>query len=128
MRLLLDTHTFIWWAQNDPALGLVAKQAIADRTNEVFLSATSTWEMAIKIGIGKLTLAIPLEQFVLSQLLVSQFKTLQITFEHTYRVQTLAQHHRDPFDRLLVAQALVENLTLVSADPLLAPYGAPIIW
>ncbi len=128
MRLLLDTHAFIWWASNDPSLTLPARTAIADTNNEIFLSAVSTWEMAIKIAIGKLTLAGPLETFVLTQVLQYQFKPLLVTYDHTYRVRTLPQHHGDPFDRLLVAQALVENLVIVTGDGKFALYAAPLLW
>ena len=128
MRALLDTHTFIWWANDDPSLTAAARRAIGDPTNEIFLSAVSTWEMAIKIAIGKLTLALPLDSFVLSQISQHQFKSLPVTYEHTYRVQWLPQHHRDPFDRLLIAQALVENLVLLTGDQQFPQYGVETLW
>jgi PIN domain nuclease of toxin-antitoxin system len=128
VRALLDTHTFIWWANNDPSLTARAKSVIGDKSNEIFLSAVSTWEMAIKIAIGKLTLAGPLQPFVLSQITQYQFKSLPITYDHTYLVQTLPLHHNDPFDRLLIAQAMVEGLTILTADGKFAPYGIQTLW
>jgi len=84
--------------------------------------------MAIKIAIGKLTLAVPLNSFVLSQTSQYQFKPLPITYDHTYQVQFLPQYHRDPFDRLLIAQALVENLVILTRDPQFPLYGIPTLW
>ena len=128
MRALLDTHTFIWWANNDPSLTPNVKTVIGDKSNEIFLSAVSSWEMAIKISIGKLTLALPLNSFVLSQASQHQFKPLPITYDHTYQVETLPLHHKDPFDRLLIAQAMVENLILLTCDSEFAPYGVQTLW
>jgi PIN domain nuclease of toxin-antitoxin system len=128
VKALLDTHTFIWWANNDPALTTVARDAIEDGSNEIFLSAVSTWEMAIKIAIGKLTLAGPLEPLVLSQTVQYQFKPLPITYDHTYVVETLPLYHTDPFDRLLIAQAMVENLVIIGCDGKFPPYGVPLLW
>lgn len=128
MRALLDTHAFIWWASDDESLTPVARNAIGDRANEVFLSAASTWEMAIKIAIGKLTLRLPLSDFVLSQISQYQFRQLPITYSHTYKVRELPLLHRDPFDRLLIAQAMVENLVILTADHAFQPYGVTILW
>jgi PIN domain nuclease of toxin-antitoxin system len=128
VRALLDTHAFIWWANNDPLLTPVAKNVIGDTSNEIFLSAVCTWEMAIKIAIGKLTLASPLQSFVLSQISQYQFKPLLITHDHTYQVETLPRHHNDPFDRLLIAQALVENLVILTRDPQIQRYNVTTMW
>jgi PIN domain nuclease of toxin-antitoxin system len=128
VKALLDTHTFIWWTSNDPALTIVAKNAIEDGSNEIFLSAVSTWEMAIKISLGKLTLAGPLQPLVLSHTAQYLLKPLSITYDHTYIVETLPLHHKDPFDRLLIAQAMVENLVILTCDSEFAKYGVPILW
>lgn len=128
MRALLDTHAFIWWANNDPSLTAVAKAVIGDSSNEIFLSAVSTWEMAIKMAIGKLTLTLPLSMFVASQVSQYQFKPLRITYAHTYQVRTLPLHHNDPFDRLLIAQSIVENLVLLTVDAKFVPYGVQTVW
>lgn len=128
MRALLDTHAFIWWATDDPLLTDTVREIISNPENEIFLSAVSTWEMAIKIAIGKMTLALPLEEFVSSQLTQCRFAPLRVTYDHTYRVSSLPHHHRDPFDRLLIAQAITENLVLLSADAQFTPYGVAILW
>ncbi len=128
MRALLDTHAFIWWATDDPSLTDAAREIISNPENEIFLSAVSTWEMAIKIAIGKMTLALPLDQFVGSQLTQYRFAPLPVTYDHTYCVSSLPHHHRDPFDRLLIAQAMTENLVLLTADGQFPQYGVAILW
>ncbi len=128
MKVLLDTHTFIWWVNNDPLLSPAVRTVVGDRANDIFLSAVSTWEMAIKIAIGKLSLAQSVGSFVNAQITQYQFKTLMITFDHTYQVETLPLHHSDPFDRLLIAQALVENLVILTRDPNFQQYGVSTLW
>jgi len=128
VKALLDTHTFIWWATNDASLSAAVKTVVGDRANDIFLSAASTWEMAIKISIGKLSLAQPVGSFVSALISQYQFQNLTITHEHTYRVETLPLHHKDPFDRLLIAQALIENLVILTRDPEFLPYGVSILW
>jgi len=128
VRLLLDTHAFIWWANNDPSLSAPARIAIGDRANEIFLSAVSTWEMAIKVAIGKLVLRATVPIFVASQVSQYQFIPLPINYGHTYQVETMTLHHNDPFDRLLIAQALVENLVIVTCDSKFGPYGIQALW
>lgn len=128
MRLLLDTHTLLWWANNDSQLSLAAKNAVGDRGNEVFLSAVSSWELAIKAAVKKLNLSAPVADFVSAQMSLYPFTPLPIIYEHTYRVETMTLHHNDPFDRLLIAQALVENLIIVTCDSKFGPYGVPTLW
>jgi PIN domain nuclease of toxin-antitoxin system len=128
VRLLLDTHTFIWWANNDPLLSTSAKLAVGDRANEKFLSAVSTWEMAIKVAVGKLALSASVPIFVASQVSKYQFISLPVAFDHTYQVETMTLHHNDPFDRLLIAQALVENLIIVTCDSKFDSYGVQTLW
>lgn len=128
MRLLLDTHAFLWWVQGAPDLSSKARAAIADPENECLLSLASCWEMAIKLSLGKLELASTLDRFVPEQLAANQFQQLEIGFRHIARVAKLAFHHRDPFDRLLAAQALEERLTIVSADAMFRRYGVKRIW
>src|SRR2546423_12069929 len=118
MRLLLDAHTFLWWVTNDPALKRRARAAIADVDNDCFLSHASVWEMAIKVSLGKLKLPSPVGRFVAEQCEMNNFHLLPITLAHVAAVERLPFHHRDPFDRLLVAQAQHEGLTVVSRDPL----------
>jgi PIN domain nuclease of toxin-antitoxin system len=127
MRVLLDTHAFLWGIADDPRLSLPARRAIADAT-ERFLSIASCWELAIKVSRKKLTLAKPIERLVPEQLGLNGFQLLQIDLDDVARVATLPFHHRDPFDRLLVAQALSEELTVVSADPVFRKYGVKRVW
>lgn len=128
MKALLDTHAFIWWANNDPALSPRVRTFVGDRNNEIFLSAVSTWEMAIKIAIGKLVLAQPVGSFVRSYAAQYDFQPLTITFDHTYQVESLPLYHADPFDRLLIAQALFEDLTILTRDSTFVQYGVPTLW
>jgi len=128
MRLLLDTHTFLWWINNDPLLSEPARAAIASERNECFLSLASCWELAIKTSIGKLRLTKTVERFIPEELAANDFKLLNLDFRHVAKVESLPFHHRDPFDRLLVAQVLAERMTIVSADAVLSEYGVKRIW
>jgi PIN domain nuclease of toxin-antitoxin system len=121
--LLLDTHAVLWWQTDDRRLGRDARKAIAS-ADIVWVSAVSGWEASIKMALGRLRLD---EKF---RLLVAadDFTELPVSFTHTERLLELAPHHGDPFDRLLVAQALVEKATLVTHDRAFEPYGAPVIW
>ena len=127
MRLLLDSHTFLWWVRNDPALKTRARGVIADPGNDCYVSHASIWEMAIKASLGKLTLPSTAERFVVSQCEINGFHLLPIGLAHVGLVEMLPFHHRDPFDRLLVAQARIEGLTLVSRDPTVRAYGISVI-
>ena len=128
MRLLLDTHTFLWWVEDAPELSKKARQAVANPGNECFLSLVSCWEMAIKLSLGKLKLAGVIERFIPEQLAANGFRQLEIEFRHVARVAALPFHHRDPFDRLLAAQAKEEKLAIVSADTVFRKYGVKCIW
>jgi len=127
MRVLLDTHAFLWWADDDRRLSARARQAIADAA-DAFLSVASCWEIAIKVSRGRLTLPKPVERFLPEQLGMNRVQLLSIDLDDVARVATLPFHHRDPFDRLLAAQALGEELTLVSADPVFRKYGVKRVW
>ncbi len=128
MKLLLDTHTFLWLVEGSPKLSAAARTALADPGNELFLSVASVWELAIKIGNQKLTLNDPLDVFLGKWTAAYQLDVLPVQTAHALAVVRLPDHHRDPFDRMLIAQALVEGMTLVSADRKFAPYGVPILW
>ena len=128
MRLLLDTHTFLWWVADAPELSARARTAIARSRNECFVSLASLWELAIKSSLGKLEISGSLARFIPEQLAANRFRELGIEVRHVARVARLPFHHRDPFDRLLAAQALEEELTIVSADPLFRRYGVRRIW
>lgn len=127
MRLLLDSHTFLWWVRNDPALKRRARTLIADTSNECYVSHVSAWEMAIKASLGRLTLPSTVERFVNHQCDINNFRLLPITLSHIALVELLPFHHRDPFDRLLVAQTRIEGMTLVSRDPTIKAYGISVI-
>lgn len=128
MRLLLDTHTFLWWVGDAQELSAKAKKTIAQPRNECFVSLASCWELAIKVSLGKLKISGRLERFIPEQLTVNSFRELAIEVRHAARVARLPFHHRDPFDRLLAAQALEEGLTIVSADSVFRRYGVRRIW
>jgi len=122
MRLLLDTHVFVWWRANR-AMHADAMDAIRT-ANEVFVSAASAWEVGIKAALGR----IRLDAVFADGVAASGFEPLPIDFQHAAAAAELPPHHRDPFDRMLVAQARVERLTLVTHDRQLEPYGGAIIW
>ena len=127
MNLLLDTHTVIWALSDDPTLSARARQAIVRAENLVFVSAASAWEIAIKYAIGKLPLPEPPEQFVPARLIRDAVSPLPVALRHALHVVTLPPHHRDPFDRLLVAQARLEELVLFTADPVLEAYDVDLM-
>lgn len=128
MRALLDTHAFLWFLLDDPRLGAAARRLIEDPSNQILVSPATLWEIAIKIGLGKYVLPEPYESFVDSQLALNGFDILPILPRHTARLTDMPFHHRDPFDRLLVAQALAEGIALVSIDPRLEEYGIGRVW
>lgn len=128
MRLLIDTHTFLWFIDDDPSLTPLAKSLIAEPSNEILLSVASAWEIAIKVRLGKLTLPAPLLAFLRAQLLTNSIQLLPISLEHATSVADLPLHHRDPFDRLIIAQAMVENLPVVSADAAFDNYPVVRRW
>jgi PIN domain nuclease of toxin-antitoxin system len=128
MNLLLDTHTFLWFIAGSENLSPKSRKLIENEANRVFLSAASLWEIAIKVSLGKLTLSEPFETLVPAQLEMNSIELLGISVSHTSRVASLPFHHRDPFDRLLVAQALTEEIPIVSADEKLDAYGVTRLW
>lgn len=128
MKLLLDTHSFLWFVGGDERLSSTARTLIEDVNNDVFLSVASLWEMAIKISLGRLQLAQPFEVFIPQQISLNHIGVLGITISHTAQVSVLPFHHRDPFDRLLIAQALVEKMSIVSRDPEFDAYGITRLW
>ena len=128
MRVLVDTHVFLWWVEGDRALPVKAGAALADRDNECLISLVSVWELAIKAGLGKLKLALPVQRYVIEHVAANGFRMLDIQMAHVGRVESLAAHHGDPFDRLLIAQALEERIPVVTADPVFRSYGVKRIW
>ena len=127
MRILLDSHVFLWWTTDDTRLGARAARAIASGANECFLSHASVWEMAIKASLGKLKLDGPVGRFIAEHCELNGIRLLPIDFRHVCAVENLPRLHGDPFDRLLVAQALTEGLTLASKDATLKSYGVAIL-
>jgi PIN domain nuclease of toxin-antitoxin system len=123
MRLLLDTHVLIWWQRDDRRLRKAAREAIAT-ADVVWVSAVSGWEASIKVALGRLRLDEPLSVLIAAD----DFTELPVTLAHSAHLTTLAPHHTDPFDRMLIAQAQVERATIVSHDRLLKPYGVPMLW
>ena len=128
MRLLLDTHALLWWLAGDGQLSLRARRAIADERNEVIVSAASAWEVTIKHRLGKLPMAGPLAVDFAREVRHQGFLPLPISLEHAQVAGELPTHHRDPFDRVLVAQAREERLALVSNETLFDEYGVPRVW
>jgi PIN domain nuclease of toxin-antitoxin system len=128
MRYLLDTHAFLWLVTADPNLSRSAEQLIRAGGNRCFVSMTSLWEIAIKVGIGKLSLNAPYAAYVPREIANNNLTTLPITLDHTTVVATLPHHHRDPFDRLLIAQAIAEGMPIVSADASFDAYGVTRLW
>ena len=127
MRVLLDTHAFLWFVADDPRLSARARTAIAG-ADDAFLSIASCWELAIKVSLGKLTLTTRLERFLPEQLAINQFQVLPIDLDDAMGAAALPWHHRDPFDRLLAVQARQDRLTIVSADPIFRKYGVKRVW
>ncbi|HBJ33587.1 MAG TPA: PIN domain nuclease [Planctomycetaceae bacterium] len=128
MNLLLDTHAFLWFIGNDSRLSDDAKLAIEAPANQKWVSIASCWEIAIKSGLGKLQLADPVEVFLPREIAANRFSTLPIELRHATFVADLPNHHRDPFDRLLIAQALVESFQIVGCDAAFDAYGVSRLW
>jgi PIN domain nuclease of toxin-antitoxin system len=128
MKVLLDTHAFLWWISDRPGLTRRAREVIGKGVNECFVSIASCWEIAIKVSLGKLHVGGRLDRFLPEQLAANAFIPLPIDLRHALRTATLPFYHRDPFDRLLVAQALTEELPVVTANEVFEAYGVKRIW
>lgn len=127
-RVLLDTHAFLWAASEAPELGPVARTRLSDPTCVPLLSIASIWEMAIKVSLGKLRLRLPLDELIRGGVREAGVSLLPIRLEHALGVTALPFHHRDPFDRLLAAQALSERVPILSADAMFDAYGVRRLW
>jgi len=128
VNLLLDTHTFLWFIAGDSNLSKTARAAIEDEGNIRYLSVASLWEIAIKVSIEKLELSEPFESLIPEQLAENGIELLDISVDHTAIVASMPFHHRDPFDRLIAAQAKVEQMTLVSVDDIFDAYAVTRLW
>jgi PIN domain nuclease of toxin-antitoxin system len=128
MKLLLDTHAFLWFIDGNVQLSLQARSLIEDETNRVYLSMARLWEMGIKVSTGKLSFARPMEKFIPQLLVSNDIRIINVDLRHVGIITTLPFHHRDPFDRLLVAQAMVENMPIVSVDSAFDDYPITRMW
>jgi PIN domain nuclease of toxin-antitoxin system len=128
LRVLLDTHAFLWWIGDDPRLSERAREVLSDGDNDLVFSAASGWEIAIKARLGRLHVPGDLNTYLVRQLTENYTSVLPVHLSHALRVHALPDHHRDPFDRLLVAQAIVEEIPLLSADPRIARYPVEVVW
>ncbi len=128
MNYLLDTHTFLWWSGNYDNLSPTAYDLCHDPANDLLLSLASVWEIQIKTQLGRLTLPRPLNEIIAAQMQQNRVTLLNIRLDHIYELGTLPPHHRDPFDRLLVAQARIENLPLVTKDGKITQYDVAVVW
>ena len=124
MRLLLDTHAALWWLSDDARVGAHAAAQLVDDGNSILLSAAVVWEVAIKTSLDELAAPPAFAQ----TLVEAGALPLSVTIEHAERVEALPWHHRDPFDRILVAQSLVEGAVVVTHDAAIAAYGVPVVW
>ena len=127
MRLLLDTHAFLWFAAGDRRLGRGARQAIEHAGAELHISVASIWELAIKSSLGRLTLAASIDRYT-AEKIEEGYRILPVEWAHAAAVEHLAFHHRDPFDRVIAVQALAEKMTLVTRDKVFRRYGVQTIW
>jgi PIN domain nuclease of toxin-antitoxin system len=128
MKIVLDTHAFLWWITDDDRLSSHARSVITNRENELLLSAVTGWEIAIKAKLGRIHLPGRLDSFIAKQLKLNAIYSLPIHMSHALHVYNLPHHHRDPFDRLLIAQALLENLPILTMDPQIAKYKIKVVW
>jgi len=128
VKLLLDTSAFLWWITEHQSLSQRARDLISDADNEVWFSVVSSWEIVIKAGLGRVQLPEKVERFLPKQVGANGFQVLPVHLRHTLRVAGLPVLHRDPFDRLLVAQAIVEGFTIVSGDQQLSRYPVAVEW
>ena len=128
MRILLDTHTFLWFIQDNPRLSAHAQELIEDQNNEILLSIASIWEIAIKISIGKLRLNATFDDIFPSQLQNNNIQALPLAIEHLSIITTLPMHHRAPFDRLIIAQAIALNIPIIGVDAAFDSYPVQREW
>ncbi len=128
MKALLDTHTFLWWVTNDRLLSTKVEGILRDRSNQIFVSAATGWEIAIKSQIGKLNFPTPPEPFMLQQLALNSSVALPMGLEHGLQVYHLPLYHRDSFDRILIEQSQLEDMPILTSDSKIAQYGVDVIW
>ncbi|MBD1937868.1 type II toxin-antitoxin system VapC family toxin [Microcoleus sp. FACHB-68] len=128
MRVVLDTHTFLWWVTDAPQLSNTVRGIIADSDNTILFSAASAWEIVIKVRTGKLILPEEPESYIPSRLAANQFESLPIQMNHVLQVAKLPGYHKDPFDRILIAQSQIEKIPILTIDNLITQYAVSSIW
>ena len=128
MRALLDTHAFLWWVDDDARLSAFARATIADGDNQILVSVVSAWEILLKVGLGRLTIDEAAGERIPEQIDANAFEVLPVHLRHALRLTQLPAVHRDPFDRMLAAQALEEDVALITGDPRLAEYPVRVVW
>jgi len=128
MRALLDTHTFLWWIIDNPQISSRVRDIMSNSSNELFLSAASCWEIAIKAKIGRIKLPDRPQIFVSQQMALNTIQGLPIQISHALHVFNLPHHHKDPFDRIIIAQAQLEKLPILTSDAMISKYKVKIIW
>jgi PIN domain nuclease of toxin-antitoxin system len=128
MKVVLDTHAFLWWIADDDQLPSSARSIIGNRENELFLSAATGWEIAIKAKLGRIHLPGKVDSFIAKQLELNDIYSLPIHMSHALNVYNLPNYHRDPFDRLIVSQAQLEKMSILTTDPQIARYGVKVVW
>jgi PIN domain nuclease of toxin-antitoxin system len=128
MKALLDTHVVLWWVTNDPQLSQTVRDIITDSGNTLYVSVASSWEIIIKSHTGKLPLPEPPTTFIRSCLTANGFESMAIDLAHVLQVDNLPDHHKDPFDRILIAQAQAENMPILTIDHLILKYPVQTIW
>lgn len=128
MRCLLDTHVFLWWISDDERLSETARKILASGENELFFSAAGCWEIAIKARLGKLDMPKKLEIFIADQLSDNAIQTMPVLAAHALHIYNLPDFHRDPFDRMIIAQSQLEGIPIVTSDPLVSRYDVQTLW
>ena len=128
MKVVLDTHAFLWWIADDDRLSTSARSIIGNRENELFLSAATGWEIAIKARLGRIHLPGNVDSFIAKQLGLNDIYSLPIQMSHALNVYNLPNYHRDPFDRLIISQAQLEKMSILTTDPQIARYGVKVVW
>jgi PIN domain nuclease of toxin-antitoxin system len=128
MKYLLDTHAFLWWVADDEQLSVTARNIISNPDNQIYFSVVSAWEIVIKTGTGKLILPEVPAIYIPSRIASNQFQILPVSLNHILSIPHLEKYHKDPFDRLLIAQSYTEKLALISIDSLICQYSIQIIW
>lgn len=128
MNILLDTHAFLWWITDDAQLSATARRLIKDSGNTLYWSAASSWEVGIKYALGRLPLPEAPEIFLAQELAENQIESLPITDRYAFQAGRLPRHHKDPFDRMLIAQAMTDSLVLLSCDSFFDLYDVQVMW